>query len=252
MPSLQAYQFRMPAGWAGDLMRAEAATIEHQQIDSTTPPTAFGVPIKLVSGKVQPLAASDAASVIYGFNLRVYPIQTNGSDPLGTSTPPTSGNTDILKRGYVMVQLNGATAAAKNGAAYVRVGNASTGKPIGGIEAAAENTIASAAYAGNTGNGTLGTLSALAAAQPGAYNVAFIAATKFEVYTPLGDFLGVGTTGTAFSNQVQFTITAGGTAFVAGDGFTVTVTANTVLIPGNTYFTGPADAYSITELAYNI
>lgn len=252
MPSLQAYQFRMPAGFAGDLMRAEAATIETQQIDSSTPPTAFGVPVKLVSGKVQPIASSDAASVVYGFNLRPYPIQGNGTDPLGTSTPPTSGNTDILKRGYTMVTLNGATAAAKNGAVYVRVGNASAGKPIGGIEAGPDNSVASAAYAGNTGNGTMNTPTAQASAQPGAYNVVFVAATKFEVYDPSGKFISVGTTGSAFLNQVGFTITAGGTAFVAGDGFTVTVTANTVVIPGNTYFTGPADAYSVTEIAYNL
>lgn len=252
MPSLQAFQFRMPAGFAGDLQRAETATIETQQIDSSTPPTAFGVPVKLVSGKVQPIASADPASVVYGFNLRAYPIQGNGTDPLGTSTPPTSGMTDILKRGYTMVALNGATAAAKNGAVYVRVGNASAGKPIGGVEAGPDNSVASAAYAGNTGNGTLGTLSALAAAQPGAYNAVFVAATKYEVYDPSGKFVGVGTTAVAFSNQVQFTITAGGTAFVAGDGFTVTVTANTVIVPGNTYFTGPADAYSVCEVAYNL
>lgn len=252
MPSLQAYTFRMPAGFAGDLQREEAATIETQQIDPATYPTAFGVPVKLVNGKVQPIAAADPASVVYGFNLRAYPIQGNGTDPLGTSTPPTSGVVDVLVRGYCMVTLNGATASAKNGKVYVRVGNASAGKPIGGIEAAAENTIASAAYAGNTGNGTLGTLSALAAAQSGAYNVVFVAATKFEVYDPSGKFVAVGTTGVAFSNQVQFTITAGGTAFVAGDGFTVTVTANTVILPFNTYFTGPADAYGVAEVAWNL
>jgi len=241
MPSLQAYQFRMPAGFAGDLQRAEVATIETQLIDSATPPLAFGVPVKFVAGKIQPIAAADPGSVVQG----------NGTDPLGTSTPPTSGVTDILKRGYVMVALNGATAAAKNASAYVRVGNASAGKPIGGVEAGTDNAVASLAYAGNTGNGTLGTLSALAAAQPGAYNAVFVAATKFEVYDPLGKFIAVGTTGVAFSSQVQFTITAGGTAFVAGDGFSVTVTANTVVIPG-AFFTGPADAYAITEVAINL
>lgn len=251
MPSLQAYTFRMPAGFAGDLQRAEVATIESQLIDSNTPPTAFGVPVKLVSGKLQPIAAGDTASVVYGMYLRPYPIQGNGTDPLGTSTPPTSGTGDVLRRGYCNAQLNGTTAAAKDAPVYMRVGNASAGKPIGGIEAAAENTVASAANAGNTGNGTLGTLSALAAAQPGAYSVVFISATKFEVYDPSGNFVGIGTAGTAFSNQVQFTITAGGTAFAAGDGFSVTVTANTVQVP-NAIFTGPADTYSITEVAYNI
>jgi hypothetical protein len=51
MPSLQAYQFRMPAGFAGDLQRAEVATIETQQIDSATPPAVFGVPVKLRLGQ---------------------------------------------------------------------------------------------------------------------------------------------------------------------------------------------------------
>jgi len=141
MPSLQAYQFRMPAGFAGDLQRAEVATIETQLIDSTTPPTSFGVAVKYVSGKVQPINNSaDTASLVQGVNLRAYPIQGNGTDPLGTSTPPTSGVTDILKRGYVMVSLGGTTAAAKGGTVYVRIAAAAAGKPLGGFEAAADST----------------------------------------------------------------------------------------------------------------
>lgn len=168
MPSLQAYQFRMPAGFAGDLQRAEVATIETQQIDSAAPPTVFGVAVKLVAGKVQPISLSgDTAALVYGINLRAYPIQGNGSDPLGTSTPPTSGVTDILKRGYVDVSLGGTATAAKGGLVYVRVATPSTGKPLGGFEAAADST-------------------------------------------------------------------------------------NTVVLPSNTYFTGPADAYGITEIAFNI
>jgi hypothetical protein len=168
MPSLQAYQFRMPAGFAGDLQRAEVATIETQQIDPTAPPTSFGVAVKLVSGKVQPInLGTDTAAMVYGVNLRPYPIQGNGTDPLGTSTPPISGVTDILKRGYFMASLGGTTAAAKGGTVYVRVATPSAGKPLGGFEAAADST-------------------------------------------------------------------------------------NTVALPSNTYFTGPADAYGITEIAFNI
>lgn len=141
MPSLQAYQFRMPAGFAGDLQRAEVATIETQQIDSSAPPTSFGVAVKFVSGKVQPINNSaDTAAAVIGVNLRPYPIQGNGTDPLGTSTPPTSGVVDVLKRGYVMVSLGGTTAAAKGGTVYVRVAAAASGKPLGGFEAAADST----------------------------------------------------------------------------------------------------------------
>ncbi|MGX6999903.1 structural cement protein Gp24 [Caballeronia sp. KNU42] len=168
MPSLQAYTFRMPAGFAGDLQRAEIATIETQQINSAAPPTVFGVAVKLVGGLVTPINNSaDTAALVYGINLRAYPIQGNGSDPLGTSTPPTSGVTDVLKRGYVDVSLGGTTAAAKGGTVYVRVATPSSGKPLGGFEAASDTT-------------------------------------------------------------------------------------NTVALPSNTYFTGPADAYGITEIAFNI
>ncbi|MDT6962918.1 hypothetical protein QTN24_15565 [Cupriavidus sp. SZY C1] len=141
MPSYQAFQYRMPAGFAGDLQRAEIATIETQIIDAATPPTSFGVPVKMVGGKIQPINnAADTAASVYGFNIRAYPIQGNGTDPLGTSTPPTSGVTDILKRGYIMANLGGTADAAKNGVVYVRVAAASAGKPIGGVEAAADST----------------------------------------------------------------------------------------------------------------
>ena len=140
MPAINVFQFRMPAGFAGDLQRAEVATIEAQTIDPAAPPTAFGLPVKLVSGKIQPVGAGDAATAVYGINLRAYPIQGNGTDPLGTSTPPVSGVTDVLKRGYVMVNLGGTVDAAKGGAVYIRVAAAASGKPIGGFEAAADST----------------------------------------------------------------------------------------------------------------
>lgn len=138
--ALNIFQYRMPSGFPGDVQRIESATIVSEVIDSATYPTAFGLPVKMVSGKIQPIAASDTAASVYGFNVRPYPIQGNGTDPMGTSTPPTSGVTDILKRGFIMVQLNGATAAAKNGSVYIRIAAAAAGKPIGGIEAAADST----------------------------------------------------------------------------------------------------------------
>ncbi|MGU2444428.1 bacteriophage protein [Burkholderia aenigmatica] len=168
MPSYQAITYRMPAGFAGDLQRAEVATIESQMIDPAAPPTSYGVPVKLVSGKIQQINASgDTAASVYGVNLRPYPIQGNGTDPLGTTTPPTSGVTDVLKRGYVDVALGGTAAATKGGTVYVRVAGAAAGKPLGGFEAAADST-------------------------------------------------------------------------------------NTVAMPASWYFTGPADAYGVTEIAVNI
>ena len=75
----------------------------------------------------------------------------------------------------------------------------------------------------NTGDGTSSAVAVLAAGKSGQYTVTFTSATAFTVYDPAGATVGAGTAGTAFNTQINFTITAGATAFVAGDGFVITV-----------------------------
>jgi hypothetical protein len=81
------------------------------------------------------------------------------------------------------------------------------------------------ANAGNTGNATVGAITPKTGIQVGTYQVIFTAATKFDVFDPSGNYIGAGTTGTAFANQLGFTITAGGTPMVDGDGFAIVVAA---------------------------
>lgn len=84
-----------------------------------------------------------------------------------------------------------------------------------------------AATGGNTGNFTCGTVTESAGAIVGAYKGELINATHFNLFNPNGDFVGEGTFGSAFSGGgLGFTITAGGTAGVVGDTFTITVAAN--------------------------
>lgn len=74
----------------------------------------------------------------------------------------------------------------------------------------------------NTGNGTVGTLSATSAAANGVYSLVATSATVFSVTNPEGVAMPNATVGTAYSQSgLAFTITAGGTAFVAGDSFTL-------------------------------
>ena len=101
------------------------------------------------------------------------------------------------------------------------------------------------ANAGNTGNPTFGTITIGAAALVGAYVLTFTAATKFDVEDPNGVKIGTGTTGVAFSKSgVGFTLTAGGTPAVAGDGFSIAVAAGTGKYVPYTAggAAGPADA----------
>lgn len=92
-------------------------------------------------------------------------------------------------------------------------------------------SVTGAAAAGNTGNGTIGTLSAGTGAKNGVYSVVFIEPGTnlgtFKVEDPDGVVIGTGVVGTAFAGAVNFTIADGATDFVAGDRFTVTVALGT-------------------------
>jgi hypothetical protein len=85
------------------------------------------------------------------------------------------------------------------------------------------NSINSAAGT-NTGNGTIGTLSLGTTETFGVFTLVATSATNFTVTDPEGNALPAATVGTAYSNaEIGFKITAGGTAFVAGDSFTLNV-----------------------------
>lgn len=76
----------------------------------------------------------------------------------------------------------------------------------------------------NTGNGTVGSINVTSGVLVGTYSLAATSATNFTVTDPEGVALAPATVGTAYSAEgLQFTITAGATAFVAGDTFALTV-----------------------------
>ena len=84
-------------------------------------------------------------------------------------------------------------------------------------------TLSAATLAGgtaNTGNATVSAMSAGPKVQPGNYVATCLTATTAQVVDPAGEEVGVATFGTAFvDNQINFTITAGGTPCAAGDAF---------------------------------
>lgn len=91
----------------------------------------------------------------------------------------------------------------------------------------------SAAFAGNTGNGAMGAITVGAGAKAGVYKLVIIEpgtnAGRFQVEDPDGIVIGVGTVAAAFSaGGLSFTLADGGTDFVAGDGFDITVAAGSL------------------------
>ena len=82
----------------------------------------------------------------------------------------------------------------------------------------------------NTGNGTVGSLSTGTRARSGAYKLTAKSATVFAVVNPHGVVLPDATVGVAYVNpELNFTLTAGGTPFVANDNFTLTIAAGSGL-----------------------
>ena len=101
----------------------------------------------------------------------------------------------------------------------------------------AVGTVVATAGVANHGNGTIGSITAGAAEQVGPYTLIATAATTFDVMDPDGVNIGIATAGTAFAvPEIGFTMTAGSTAWAAGDTFTLNV-------PGAGYssYTGAAD-----------
>jgi len=139
-----AYLLNMPSGFAGSLSRWEHATVEGQPINTTTPPLLYGgvVVMDAATGTVRQPATADTAG-FYGLLVRPYPTQGFGvppgslNDPIGPTTPPAAGAADVMRRGYMLCKLGGATAAVKGGAVNVWTGATGGGQTTGNVTAVA-------------------------------------------------------------------------------------------------------------------
>ncbi len=253
-----------PVGFIGRITRSvPAPRITPDPQDVTNPVASYGLAVmQTAQNTVRSVLATDAgAAGIAGIAVANYPFQISSGTNYGAQSfaaltaCPASGIIDTNRSGFQMVYCNSAQSptATKADKVYTWCA-ASNGTHIqGGFENAASATVASAAKAGgNTGTGTVsaGPTVQAANASNGVYQVRFTDATHFNVVDPNGRQLQPGTTAAAYLDGIGFTITAGGTAFVAGDGFDVTVTMQTV--PVNGYFNGPGDSTGAIELAFNL
>ena len=141
-----AFQFRMGAGFPGDVNRSHPASIEPTLIDASAPPTLYGQPVLVdaTTQGVRPFAAGDQSNTVaagYGITVRPYPLQqssaTNfGAASIGAATPPANGVIDTLRAGYIMSYLAAGGSPVKGGAVYVWAAASTGNHVLGGIEAA--------------------------------------------------------------------------------------------------------------------
>ncbi|NTF87502.1 head decoration protein [Agrobacterium rhizogenes] len=123
---------------------------------------------------------------------------------------------------YIVSEANGfrsrEVGIVASGSGKLKAGTVLGKSSLGAATAAAKS-------GGNTGNGTISAVTLLVGAKVGVYRLRFTAATAWTLVDPDGFDLGAGANGVANANDLAFTTTAGGTAFVAGDGFDITVAA---------------------------
>jgi hypothetical protein len=138
------------------------------------------------------------------------------TSPLASYSSATEQRNPLIA-GYLPIETRKYTLASGTLALGAIVGLVLNATPVG------------AAVAGNTGNGTIGTLSLGTNARAGVYRAVCIEPAAnggtFAIEDPDGVVYGRVNVGTPAAGAVIFTIADGATDFVAGDAFTITVVA---------------------------
>lgn len=134
---MTAYLYRAPSGVAGDVTRQQDTVVESGLLNAAAAPTAFGAPVKIVSGKFEKIAASDAATVFAGILSRIAPaIAGDTAQTFASGTPNVNSVQGIVVKGYVNVKCAVGT-PVRGASVYMRV-TADTGKAVGDLETGAD------------------------------------------------------------------------------------------------------------------
>lgn len=135
-----AYAFRMPAGIAGDVNRAQQVVIRPEILtpytgsNPTVAPQAYGlaVVIDATTGQLRTVYTGDTA--INGFLARPFPTNSVTPGTLGATAPPATGVGDLMMRGFMSVLLGGSTAAYNGAPVYVWLAASSGAHVQGQVE----------------------------------------------------------------------------------------------------------------------
>ena len=122
----------------------------------------------------------------------------------------------------------------------------------GVLTATTPPTVSAPTYKG-TGNGTISAVSGGAGSVAETITLTAVDATHFTVSGSVSGVLGTATVGTAFSSgQINFTLAAGSTPFVAGDAFTMTTAPGTLAKIPPINITNLADGASNQTFNWNV
>lgn len=134
---MTAFLERAGSGVSGDITRPLVSIIESGIFNknAATLPTAFGIPVKIVSGEFEVIAAGDAAAVFYGVLTRMAPSRAPDlNESFGTGSPNLENIQGILTEGYINVIATVGT-PSRGQPVYMRIQPA-VGQFVGDFETA--------------------------------------------------------------------------------------------------------------------
>jgi hypothetical protein len=241
--SAEVYSYYSGNAFPGELTRRGVGEIVQDGFFTSAllTPADYGLAVKLDGAKISKFAADDLASEFFGVLLKVnFAI---GGDLNGAPNPASIQS--ILTKGFVAIKVEDTGVPVRGGAVYLGVVADNAGLFFSAQDAAAT----AAAKVGNTGNGTISAIEINSDVSKGVYVVRFTAATQFLVTDPSGVLIGSGVTGAEFdASGLVFTITAGGTAFVANDAFNLTVATDTQKLENVVFAVSGKDSNGFTEI----
>lgn len=129
------YLFQAPNGVPGDITRTDESNVEPAMLValSSVFASAYGIPMKYVTGGIQQISTGDTAASFAGVLVREVPgIGGSGSDLSFSDSPYTPVPQGLCVRGYVSV-LCAAGTPARGGVVYMQV--AAGTQPIGSFRA---------------------------------------------------------------------------------------------------------------------
>jgi len=247
----KAYLKRIDVGYVGQLSRVFEGgymIVPELMGSSAVDPGKAAV---LSSGKI---VAYTSGATVYGWVLRAFPGQSqsweNSANDFNDASQWAPGfPVPVLRRGYFTTTIQSG-AASKGGAVYVRK-VALRSLVVGGIE---DGTVRKATVTPgtNTGNGTCVVSDVANDVAAATLTLTMTSATAFTI--TIGGTAYTGVAGTLFSKAgVTLMVTAGGTAFVANDAFSIVVAVDTdIAAVTDALFTGPASADGVVEIAYRV
>lgn len=124
-------------GSPGRVSRPGETLIVTAMLHEENPPDAFGIPVKLVDGKLQKMEASDTGDDVFGILGLVTPSQSDPDDP---NKPNATTKQSVVVKGYVNVKCASGGQPVRGSTVYMRTNINAAGTEFPGLISAKKSS----------------------------------------------------------------------------------------------------------------